>query len=147
MPLSFQVSNVRSLRERKASFKSFPMYTHPGGYRFLVEVSPGGEGMAESTHLSINIISLKGDYDGLLEFPVTFILTIRIMNSYSEHSGHFTRELECLYEKPVPSIEIGGEFEFILLNRLYWNEKKQTLYLDNDKIKFQIIRVLFSNPQ
>lgn len=147
MPLNFEVTNVKSLRQRKAASRSPPLYTHPGGYRFLVEVSPGGEGMAEGTHLSINIISLKGDYDGLLQFPVTFVLTVRIVNSYAEQYGHFTRELECVYEKPVPSIEIGGEFEFILLNQLYWNEKKQTLYLDSDRIKFQIVRVFFSKAQ
>ncbi len=38
----------------------------------------------QETHLSLNIISLKGDYDRLLQFPVTFVLTIRIINSYTD---------------------------------------------------------------
>ncbi len=147
MPFDFEVPQARSLRHRKATFRSPPIYTHSGGYRFMVEVSPGGEGMAEGTHLSVNIVSLKGDYDSILQFPATFTLTIRIMNSYAERSGHFTRELECVYEKPVPSIEIGGEFEFILLKQLSWNEEKQTQYLNNDKIDFRIMRVVFTSKK
>ncbi len=147
MPFDFEVLQARSLRHRKATFRSPPIYTHSGGYRFMVEVSPGGEGMAEGTHLSVNIVSLKGDYDSILQFPATFTLTIRIMNSYAERSGHFTRELECVYEKPVPSIEIGGEFEFILLKQLSWNEEKQTQYLNNDKIDFRIMRVVFTSKK
>ncbi len=146
MPVNFEVTNIKSLQEHKAAFTSIPMYTHPEGYTFLVEVLPGGEGFAEETHLSLNIISLEGDYDDLLQFPVTFVLTIRIMNSYTEQSGHLTRELECVYEKPIPLIEIGGDFEFILLNQLYWNEKEQTQYLDSDRIKFQIVQVIISKP-
>ena len=100
--------------------------------------------MAEGTHLSINVVSLKGDFDAILTFPTAFIVTVQILNTNAD-TGHFTREIECHYSnRETNSIhEIGSEFEFILLKKLYWNEERQTLYLKNEKIRFRVTRILF----
>ena len=143
LPYDIVLGNYESTKRRKASYMSEPMYTHPGGYRFRVEISPGGVGMAEDTHLSVDVLSLKGDYDPLLNFPVIFTITLQLLNQHSDQRHH-QRNIECMYQVPGNKNEIGSEFEYILDERLEWNPAKETQYLLNNFLRFRLTKVVFS---
>ena len=143
LPYDIVLENYESIKRRRALFMSEPMYTHPGGYRFRVEISPGGVGMAEDTHLSVDVLSIKGDYDPLLKFPVKFTITLQLLNQYNDQRHH-QRKIECIYQESGNKNEIGSEFEYILDERLCWNEEKETQFLLNNVLRFRLTKVVFS---
>lgn len=136
--VDIELTQFHSLQQGNRKFTGPPMQIDRG-YNVQLEVHPAGEGISKSTYLSVNIVSLKGDYDGSLTFPAHFLVRLEIMNTLN-NTDHFTKELECFYEKPVSesSEEIGGDFEFIALEELYLNEEKKTQYLNNDTIRFRV---------
>lgn len=43
----------QQLKDGKSEWYSPPMYTHPGKYKFCINVTPNGYGDAKGTHLSV----------------------------------------------------------------------------------------------
>ncbi len=47
----------------KPDWASPPMYTHPGGYKFIVDVEAQGHNDGEDNHVSVYLWSLRGEFD------------------------------------------------------------------------------------
>ena len=135
------VANYESVKRKNASVVGQPMYTHPGGYKFRVEIWPNGVGIAEGTHVSVDIVSLKGDYDAELKFPVTYTVSLQLLNQYRDQDN-YSKRIECDYQEGDYNKEVGSEFEFILKNDLYWNAETETQYLLNDVLRFRVTKVV-----
>lgn len=146
LPKGITVANYESVKRRNASVVGQPMYTHPGGYKFRVEIWPNGVGIAEGTHISIDIVSLKGDYDAELKFPVTFTVSLQLLNQYRDQDN-YSKRIECYYQEGDYNKEVGSEFEFILKNDLYWNAEKETQYLMNDVLRFRVTKIVVDEQE
>ena len=135
------VGNYESVKRRNTYVVGQPMYTHPGGYKFRVEIWPNGVGMAEGTHVSVDIVSLKGDYDAELKFPVRFSVSLQLLNQYRDQDN-YSKCIECEYQEGDYNKEIGSEFEFFLNNDLHWNAETKTQYLLNDVLRFRVTKAV-----
>ncbi|XP_067031718.1 TNF receptor-associated factor 6-like isoform X2 [Acropora muricata] len=54
---------------RNVKIHSTPFYTAPFGYKLKLDVKPNGDGSGKNTHLSVFVIVMKGEYDGMLLWP------------------------------------------------------------------------------
>ncbi|NXI33246.1 TRAF4 factor, partial [Sterrhoptilus dennistouni] len=75
---------ARKLQESKArsnyEFFSPPFYTHKYGYKLQVSAFLNGNGSGESSHLSVYIRVLPGEYDNLLEWPFSYRVTFSLLD-------------------------------------------------------------------
>ncbi|KAM6239428.1 TNF receptor-associated factor 4 isoform X1 [Haliaeetus albicilla] len=75
---------ARKLQEAKArsnyEFFSPPFYTHKYGYKLQVSAFLNGNGSGESSHLSVYIRVLPGEYDNLLEWPFSYRVTFSLLD-------------------------------------------------------------------
>ncbi|XP_033924606.1 TNF receptor-associated factor 4 isoform X1 [Melopsittacus undulatus] len=75
---------TRKLQEAKArsnyEFFSPPFYTHKYGYKLQVSAFLNGNGSGESSHLSVYIRVLPGEYDNLLEWPFSYRVTFSLLD-------------------------------------------------------------------
>ena len=118
------------------------MYTHPGGYKFILRLSPHGNSVYAGTHVSMNIGTLKG-YNNTdnLKFPVKFTITVQLLNQYRDQDHH-TRDVSCNLKIRGGSGLIGCDYKFISHSDLEWNCDKQTQYLKDDSLKFRITKIV-----
>ena len=54
---------------RNVKIQSTHFYTAPFGYKLKLFVRPNGDGSGKNTHLSVFVILMKGEYDGMLLWP------------------------------------------------------------------------------
>ena len=120
-----------------------PMYTHPGGYKFKLELYPNGDGAG--THVSVRVYSLKSDHDTELKVPVKFTIALQLLNQHRDQDHH-TRDIQCeikTRDKIGSGLYfIGYDWTFIPLADLEWNHDKQTQYLKDDCLKFRITKIV-----
>lgn len=116
---------------------SEPFYSHPGGYKLRLNIATNGAREVRNTHLSSLLILLKGENDSKLTWPVTFAVTLRLLNQL-EGGCNIEKVRHCLYatsasSKSLPSFIMFKEF--IPLEVL----RKNTQYLKNDSLHFHMI--------
>ena len=98
---SFLLPNIREECTKTAEWFSPPMFTHPGGYKFCINVNLDGASGSPSGSVDIYICQLKGEFDDRLFFPanVTFTLTLHNnkctgnwFNVEKTHTHHFEKQ-------------------------------------------------------
>ena len=116
---------------------SDPIYSHPGGYKLRLNIATNGAREVRNTHMSVLLILLKGESDGKLSWPVTFAVTLRLLNQF-EGGSHFEKVKHCFFaasasSKNMPSFIMFKEF--IPLEML----RKDAQFLKNDTLYFHFI--------
>ena len=138
---------IQHFRQHKANNKESytdPFYTCKGGYKVTLCVDNNGHLSGEITHhVDVYIRLMKGANDNNLQFPMTGIFTVQVMN-WMEDSQHIERSITFDDYTPVQYRErviteeraVGGwGIRFISHNDLM-NSNKQ--YLHEDMICFKI---------
>ena len=115
---------------------SDPLYSHPGGYKLRLNIATNGAREVRNTHISTLLILLKGDNDGKLSWPVTFVVTLRLLNQF-EGGSHIEKMRHCFFaasasSKSLPSFIMFKEF--VPLEML----RKNTQFLKNDMLHFHL---------
>ena len=73
---TFLLPNVEEQTEKQNSeWFSPPMYTHPGGYKFCINVN------VEESHVSAYFCQLKGEFDEKLNWPTIVHFTLTLHNN------------------------------------------------------------------
>ena len=116
---------------------SEPLYSHTGGYKLRLNIATNGAREVRNTHLSTLLILLKGENDSKLSWPVTFAVTLRLLNQF-EGGTHIEKVRHCFFassasSKSLPSVVMFKEF--IPLEML----RKNTQYLKNNSLNFHLI--------
>ena len=62
--------NYSKLKESNAVWCSKPFYSHAHGYKLSLQIAPNGRGDAISTHISVFIYLMKGEFDEDLHWPL-----------------------------------------------------------------------------
>ena len=137
-PYYCTVSNYQEEKARDGVIHSLPMYTHPGGYKFKLQLYPYGNG----THVSVGVYSLKGVHDAMLKFPAKFTITVQLLNQH-RNQDHHTRDIQCgIKTREMIGNFLGSGLTFIPHAALEWNRDKQTQYLKDDCLSFRITKIV-----
>ena len=123
-----------------------PFYTSKGGYKVTLRVYPNGQGSSKGTHVDVFMCLMKGANDNNLQFPMTGIFTVQVMN-WKGNNQHFEQSIHFDDYTPVHSSRrvVTGERadglgiqSFISHNELTSSNKQ---YLHEDKMCFKILYV------
>ena len=133
-------SNYQEEKARSGCIISPSMYTHPGGYKFKLELHPNGHGSGTGTHVSVWLNSLKSNHDAKLKVPVKFTITLQLLNQHRDQD-HYIKDIHCEVNREMIGRPIGDDCTFISHTALEWNRDKQTQYLKDDCLRFRITKI------
>ncbi len=140
LPIELSLPNYEAAKAAHAARIGEPMYTHPGGYKFRIDLWANGKGVGVNTHISITVQSLEGENNDNLKFPAKFIVTLELLNQYSDYDHH-VREIACFYRDGSYNTEIGRDFKFLPKENVYWNAERRTQYVLNDVLRFRMTKI------
>ena len=140
-PYYCTLSNYQQVSARDGRIYSPPMYTHPGGYKFKLELWPNGLGTGAGTHVSVDVLSLKSDHNAKLKFPVKLTITLQLLNQHRDQDHH-TRDIQCEIKTIGTRLTAGSDWTFIPHADLEWNRGKQTQYLKDNCLRFRITKIV-----
>ena len=140
-PYDYILSNYQEEKAKDSRNDSVPMYTHPGGYRFILRVLPNGFRSGRGTHVTAAICSRKGDHDADLKVPVKCTITLQLLNQHRDQDHH-ARDIQCEMTREKIGRDIAIDDKFIPRADLEWNCDEQTQYLKDNCLKFRITKVV-----
>ena len=79
-PVYMIIDNFKHLKSNKIFWFSDPFYSHPGGYKMAVVVSPYGCSDGAGTHMSVHVQLRRGEFDDQLQWPFNGLVTIEAYN-------------------------------------------------------------------
>ena len=135
--------------DEDSDWKSPPMYTHPGGYKFCIGIDANGAHGCHSHGNSVNVEVwvMKGEYDDQLQWPVTAKFTLELINHF-ENGENKTCTItptwgrpteESMWEDDRTFLTVPGrEYHFISHSELPHNPVKRTHFLKNDALNFHL---------
>ena len=139
----FTMTNFEEHKRNENVWYSPHFYTHPNGYKMCLRVDANGTGSGRSTHLSVFVYLMRGEFDHRLKWPFRGNIISIIFVNQKEDKDHivktvmFTITVQRIYCQRVrtdePSLGYGcGQFlPFTKLQK----------YLKNDCIKLCIKEV------
>ena len=148
------VVKLEGFEEKKRNdevWYSNPVYSHFGGYKMCLRVSPNGVGIGKGTHISVYIFLMKGDNDNNLKFPFKGRIVVSLLNQL-EDQNHHTREPwspESNVPEDVSARVTTGERhkgwgypQFIHHENLNLTNKNRQ-YLKNNHLFFRVDKFIF----
>ena len=90
------VHTMLSFEEKKSSNSTWygpSFYTHPCGYKMCLRVDANGDGDGASTHVSVFLCIMRGEYDKFLKWPIRADVTVQLLNQVGD-DGHHARVID-----------------------------------------------------
>ena len=87
---SFLLPDIKTKAIHRTDWFSPPMYTHPGGYKFCLNINVEGV----DDYLSVYFCQLKGEFDGSLEWPATVQFTLTLHNNKCRGHNWYNQTIE-----------------------------------------------------
>ena len=138
---------IQHFSQHKANDKTLftdPFYTSETGYKVTLRVYPNGNGSSKGTHVSVFMCLMKGANDNNLQFPMTGIFTVQVMNwkgdiQHFERSIQFDDYISVERRERVETGEIraDGLGAHLMSHNELTSSNKQ--YLHEDKMCFKIL--------
>ena len=107
-------SKEKAKDNKLSDWKSPPMYTHPGGYKFCIGIDANGAGERRGRSVNVDLWVMKGEYDDQLQWPVTAKFTLGPPNPVLETVSvpdYFSSPLIIIflsyntpYRRPLPHV-------------------------------------------
>ena len=141
-----KMDNFKQHKEKQDMWYSPPLYTHPGGYKFCIAVEANGWSwlVGSGTHVAVNLYAMKGELDNQLQWPVKCTITLQLRNQHRDQD-HITKTVDFQWNKPASEIYSASvsyfSHSFVAHANLEYNREKQTEYLKNDCLLFQVTKV------
>ena len=131
--------------EKCSDWKSPPMYTHPGGYKFCIGIDANGAGQSLGKSVNVEVWEMKGEYDDQLQWPVTAKFTLELINHF-ENGENKTCTITPTWTRPTCAGGITGTFltvpgrkyHFISHSELPHNPVTRTHFLKDDTLDFHL---------
>ena len=142
-------------KRSNGNWYSEPFFSHPGGYKFQLNVETNGFGDDHGVYMTLRFRLLEGVHDDKLPWPVSTIAHVQLLNQLGDHSHHEKtsagqwkqsrkaiaerrREESNLFALLMPLGSYSGRIErFIKLKDLERKSKNNTQYLKNDSLQFR----------
>ncbi len=119
------------------TWQSPPMYTHPGGYKFQIRVSPNLLG-----YVAVYPFRMEGENDDRLQWPADCTITLQLLNQHrNQDHVTVTKRLRWTSKAKYNSDPLYIDRNFIPYKDLGWNAEKQTLYLKDNCLQFRITEI------
>ena len=122
------------------SWDSEQFYTHKKGYKLKLQIDTNGYGSAKDKYLSAHLCLIPGSYDAELQWPLEIRVIVEMVNR-RRNSGHYiVPESVKFAEAPTKTLfrKLGGSFQFFPLAELGYNAAKNTEYLKDDNVRFNL---------
>ena len=107
---------------KNASIYSLPFYSSRYGYKMCMRMFPLGNGLGRGTHMSVYFVLLKGEYDNLLKWPFTYMVTLTLLNQAGGREVTDKIKPDPLgrsFQKPTTQLNAGsGRPRFVDLEQL-----------------------------
>ena len=135
------MANYAELKGNNSCWDSECFYTHPGGYQCFIRVWPNGRWEGCDTHVSVELYSAPGQFDGTLPWPAKATFTLQLLNQHRDQD-HVTVTERFQWKTPRGNGYVGiFSSTFILHAELDWNAEKQTKYLHEDCLRFKMAKI------
>ena len=146
LPVYRTIKDFNKHKQNNAELYTDPFYTSDGGYRATLAVYPNGYGPGKGTHVSAFIYLMKGPNDDNLEFPITGIFTMEILNwkgndHHIERGILFHDNVSIEYRERVTTGERAtgwGRPRFLSHDNLIMGSDVQYVSDDGDMMCFRI---------
>ncbi len=141
----FLVPEYSRLKRDRAEYITPPIYSKPGGYKFVIKVLVVGSRTGLGSHVSIQGLSQLGEYDANLSYPVNNMsVTLQILNQQNKKES-YEKQVHFTYTRSNNGETLGSDFQFISHQQL---EENAAIYLKNDTLWFRItkIQIETANP-
>ena len=107
------------------SISSLPFYSGRNGYKMCLRLYIFGDGIGKTTHMSLFIVLMKGEFDNILQWPFTHKVTFRLINQCGSRDVMDVFQpdpLSSSFQKPKSDMNIAsGCPRFVSLNELMQN--------------------------
>ena len=150
-PYGFVMTNFskEKAKDKLYDWKSPPMYTHLGGYKFCIGIAANGG--CRDTHgnsVRVELWRMSGEYDSQLKWPARVEFTIELINHF--HGGENKRVVSTMtWDGPT---QLGLSLflftsdpqcfgRFIRHSELPANHQQKTEFLVNDSLHFKITKI------
>ena len=131
-------------RGHSGDWFSDPFYSQPLGYKLRLHIATNGATDVRNTHLSAQLHLLRGDHDAKQVWPVTFIVTLRLLNQLDGNDYH-EKTCLCSFGSSVTGtvLYVSSLLMFKEYLPLEMLTKNTSPYLKNNCLKFYLfIRVM-----
>ena len=112
-------------------------YSHPGGYKFQLNICTNGDGDDRGVNMTLFFKLLEGDHDDKLPWPVSITAHVQLLNQLGDHNHH-EKTSTGEWEKIERGEHYGGIREFIELSELGLSAASSAQYLKNDCLLFRV---------
>ena len=119
------------------SWHSEPFHSHPGGYKFKLNVCTNGYNDDRGVYMTVWFKLLEGDHDDELDWPVSITAHVQLLNQLGDHSHHEKTSTDS-WRKVDRNYHGGSIGKFFKLTELGLNAKKNIHYLKNDCLYFKV---------
>ena len=149
-PPAFIMTDFSQHKSANDAWYSPPFYSHLGGYKMCLKVYSNGDDSSAGTHVSVFVTLLRGEHDDNLLWPFRGCITLQLCNR-REDTGHLNRTFNFVDSlgDDVPRRVTEGERaaagwgwnHFTPHTALYYNASKNTEFLMNNTLKFQVTAI------
>ena len=113
---------------------SDPFYSHPGGYKFQLNVETNGN---SSVYMRVWFLLSEGDHDDELDWPVSITAHVQLLNQLGDHNHH-EKTSTGWWRKNKRGSHFGKIEWFIKFNNLEFDAVNNSQYLKNDCLCFRV---------
>ena len=128
--------SVRKTRGGNGGWYSDPFYSHPGGYKFLLNIDTNGHQDARGTHITAWLSPQPGEHHNELSWPIQVTAHLQLLNQRGDHD-HVVASLNTRLNKGDTLYKEMAR-KFIAHSELEYNAAKDTQYLKDDCLWFRL---------
>ena len=142
------MTNFQKHCEVGDEWASPPFFCDDGGYKLCIAVYANGKGNGTGSHVSVYIHIMSGPNDDHLKWPFEARITVQMINwkhdrNHVQHTIDIDRDTAAS-QRVMDDLKFGGGTgleRFISHEELLDTTSEDTLYIEDDTIKFRIVDV------
>ncbi|CAF0872382.1 unnamed protein product [Adineta steineri] len=106
-----QEKRMDAVSQRQMSIDSEPFYTSPIRYKMCLRLYLNGDGNARGTHLSLFLVIMRHEYDGIIHWPFKYKIIFTLLNQLQSDSPSkcFWPDVNLAsFQRPRTNMNIAG---------------------------------------
>ena len=138
-PLEFTMTDFENRKANDLEWESQEFYSHSGGYKLKMKVYANRQLLGDGKHMSVYFYLLRGEYDGLLEWPRKITIAVELFNHNKGDWGS-QKVTDNIWENPATYHQGGSGWpQFLSLSEL--EDSENSRYLKDNAVIFRIASV------